>query len=121
MHPTLRAFLKYAKWEEKQAQPAKARAVYERALVTLPDEEERESEKLFGSFAGFEERQMEHARARVVYKYALDRLGREQMPELYRSFIAFEKKHGSREGIEEAIVGKRRLQYEEAVAAAPHE
>lgn len=53
-------------------------------------------------------------------RYALDKLGREQMPELYTNFIAFEKKHGNREGIEEVIVGKRRLQYEEAVAESPH-
>lgn len=121
VHPTLRAYLKLAKWEEKHGEPALARSVYERALVELPDEEERESEKLFILFAQFEERQGEHDRARVIYKYALDQLGREQMPDLYRNFIAFEKKHGNREGIEEVIVGKRRLQYEESVAAAPHD
>jgi len=43
------------------------------------------------------------------------------MPELYRCYIAFEKKFGSKDGIEDAIVGKRRLQYEEALAAAPHD
>lgn len=32
------------------------------------------------------------------------------MPELYQEFITFEKKHGSKDGIEEVIVGKRRLQ-----------
>jgi crooked neck len=121
VHPTLRAFLKYAKWEERQQQVAKARRVFERALVELPDEDERNSEKLFATLAQFEERQGEHERCRVVYKYALDRLGREEMPELYRNFIAFEKKHGSKEGIEDAIVGKRRLQYEDGVAAKPHD
>jgi crooked neck len=120
VHPTLRAFLKYARWEEAQQQISLARRVYERALVELPDEDERNSEKLFTNFAKFEERQMEHDRTRVIYKYALDKLGREQMPELYTNFIAFEKKHGNREGIEEVIVGKRRLQYEEAVGVEPH-
>jgi crooked neck len=43
------------------------------------------------------------------------------MPELYRCYIAFEKKFGCKDGIEDAIVGKRRLQYEEALAAAPHD
>lgn len=43
------------------------------------------------------------------------------MPELYRCYIAFEKKFGTKDGIEDAIVGKRRLQYEEALAAAPHD
>jgi len=121
VHPTLRAFLKYAKWEERQQQVGKSRVVYERALVELPDEEERNSEKLFISLAQFEERQTEHERTRVVYKFALDRLGRAEMPELYKQFIAFEKKHGSMEGIEDAIVGKRRLQYEDSVSANPHD
>ena len=60
------------------------------------------------------------SRADLV-RYALDALGREQMPDLYRCYIAFEKKFGSKDGIEDAIVGKRRLQYEEALAAAPHD
>jgi crooked neck len=68
VHPTLRAFLKFAKWEEKQLQVARCRGVYERALVELPDETERSSEKLFLSFAAFEERATEHDRARVIYK-----------------------------------------------------
>ena len=121
VHPTLRAFLKYARWEEKQGQVSYARGVYERALLELPDEEERQSERLFTAFATFEERCREHDRARVIYKYALDSCGREAMPDLYKHFIALEKKHGSRAGIEEVVVGKRRLQYEEAVAAAPHD
>jgi crooked neck len=86
VHPTLRAFLKYARWEEAQQQISLARRVYERALVELPDEDERNSEKLFTNFAKFEERQMEHDRTRVIYKYALDKLGREQMPELYKLY-----------------------------------
>lgn len=57
-----------------------------------------------------QERQREFERTRAIYKYALDKLGREKMPELYQQFIAFEKKHGSKEGIEDVIVGKRRLQ-----------
>jgi len=121
VHPTLRAYLKYARWEEKQAQYPLCRQVFERALVELPDEDERNSEKLFILFAQFEERQLEHDRTRAIYKYALDQLGREKMPELYQEFITFEKKHGSKDGIEEVIVGKRRLQYEESVAAQPHD
>ena len=68
VHPTLRAFLKWSKWEEKQLQVARARGVFERALVELPDEEERHSEKLFLAFAAFEERANENDRARVIYK-----------------------------------------------------
>lgn len=38
-HQTMRGYLKFAKWEEKQRNPQNARKVYERALVELPEEE----------------------------------------------------------------------------------
>ncbi|CAN0555836.1 unnamed protein product, partial [Ectocarpus sp. 12 AP-2014] len=79
--------------------PGRSRGVYERALAELPDSEK--TEKLFSAFAHFEERCKEFDRARVIYKYALDQMPREQVPELYRDFIGFEKRHGSVQGIEE--------------------
>jgi len=120
IHPTLRSYLKYARWEEKQEQVAFTRSIYERALIELNDEE-RESQRLFTLFAQFEERQREMTRCRTIYKYALDHIGRDKMPELYQEFIQFEKKFGKKDGIEEVILGKRRLQYEEAVAADSHD
>eukprot|EP00752_Nemacystus_decipiens_P007357 g6579.t1 len=116
-HPHSRAFLKWARWEDKQSQYALARGVYERALAELPDSEK--TEKLFSAFAHFEERCKEFDRARVIYKYALDQMPREQVPELYRDFIGFEKRHGSVQGIEEVIMNNRRLQYEERASASP--
>eukprot|EP00953_Heterococcus_sp_UTEX-ZZ885_P016071 9059-Heterococcus_DN1.PRE.1 len=71
-------------------------------------------------YAAFEERCKEFDRARVIYKYALDQMPRESVPDLYREFTSFEKRHGSIEGIEEVIVGKRRLAYEEEVAKDAH-
>jgi hypothetical protein len=51
-HPTSRAYLKYARWEEKQFQFPFARGVYERSLVEIhPDQR---SEKLLINFARFE-------------------------------------------------------------------
>lgn len=116
-HATLRAFMKWTKWEEKNGQLALARSVFERALSELDDDQR--SEKLFISFAEFEERCKEYERARVIYKYALSDMSKEQAPELYRKFISFEKKHGTVEGIEDVIVGKRRAQYEESITAKP--
>ncbi|CAM9158886.1 unnamed protein product [Heterosigma akashiwo] len=116
-HPTQRAFLKYARWEEKQRQRPLARAVYERALREL--EEGERGEKLYAAFAKFEEGCKEFERARTIYKFALDQMRREEVPELYQAFLSFEKQHGNREGIEEVIINKRRLQYEEAVSASP--
>eukprot|EP00607_Mallomonas_marina_P002648 CAMPEP_0182437692 /NCGR_PEP_ID=MMETSP1167-20130531/85222_1 /TAXON_ID=2988 /ORGANISM="Mallomonas Sp, Strain CCMP3275" /LENGTH=794 /DNA_ID=CAMNT_0024630707 /DNA_START=25 /DNA_END=2409 /DNA_ORIENTATION=- len=109
-HPTCKAYLKYAKWEEAQYQKALSRQVYERAIEELHPQEK--SEKLLINFARFEERCKEYDRARVIFKFALTQQSTDIIPELYSEYISFEKRHGTRERIEEAIVSKRREQYE---------
>jgi len=121
--PTCRAYLKYARWEERLHQRALARRVYERALEELHPTER--TEKLLVNFARFEERCKEVDRARVIYQYALTQLAEEEgaagaeeeVSELKREFVAFEKRHGSRDNIEGAIVAQRREHYNKAVAA----
>ena len=114
--PTTRAYLRFARWEEKVGQRGNAREVYERALVELHISER--SEKLLINFARFEERCKEIERARVIFKYALEQAktegaNDEKVRELNGEYIAFEKRHGSRQGIEDAILSKRRAQYED--------
>ncbi|CAK4071452.1 unnamed protein product [Aphanomyces euteiches] len=116
-HVAERAYLKYAAWEEKGNELARARSIYERALVELrPDER---SEKTYIAFAAFEERCKEFERARAIYKYALDTLPKEEAVNLYNAFINFEKQHGDRKRIEEVVIAKRRVHYEQQVAANP--
>ena len=56
----------------------------------------------------------EYDRARVIYKYALEHIAKaEDLTDLNKEYIAFEKRHGERRGIEEAILGRRRDEYEE--------
>ena len=50
----------------------------------------------------------------MVYKYALDHLPKERCEEVYKFYTIHEKKFGDRAGIEEVIVSKRKIQYEEA-------
>lgn len=115
-HPTTRAYLKYAKWEERQNQRLLCRTIYERAMQELHHDED--TQKLLLNFARFEERCKEFERARVIYTFAIQNAAPgEDIDELNQEFIAFEKRHGTRKGIEDAIVKKRRAQYEEAVAA----
>eukprot|EP01041_Mallomonas_annulata_P006973 gene6973-14171_t len=113
LYPTCRAYLKYAKWEEKQHQKGLSRKIYERAMDELHPQER--SEKLLINFARFEERCKEFDRARVIFKFALSQLSQDSAPELYQEFLSFEKRHGTRGGIEEAILNKRRQTYEEEV------
>uniref|UniRef100_A0A0E0DPB6 Suppressor of forked domain-containing protein n=1 Tax=Oryza meridionalis TaxID=40149 RepID=A0A0E0DPB6_9ORYZ len=116
-HPRPDTFIRYAKFEMKRGEVERARQVYERAADLLADDED--AQVLFVAFAEFEERCREVERARAIYKYALDRVPKGQAEELYRKFLAFEKQFGDREGIEDAIVGKRRFQYEDEVRKNP--
>lgn len=56
---------------------------------------------------------LQHERTRVVYKYALDHLPKEQCEDIYKQYTIHEKKYGSRAGIEDVIVSKRKFKYEE--------
>ncbi|GAU43700.1 hypothetical protein TSUD_254290 [Trifolium subterraneum] len=117
-HPRVDAWIRYANFEVKNGEVVKARNVYERGVekvVEDEDEDEEEAEKLFVAFAAFEERCKEVERARCIYKFALDRIPKGKAEELYRKFVAFEKQSGDKEGTEDAIIGKRRFEYEEEV------
>lgn len=114
--PSERAYIKFAKWEERQQhQLALARRIYERALDELRDDEK--TQELYIAFAAFEERCRETERARAIYTYALDKLPRDDAPQLYTAFITFEKQHGDKSRIEDVVIAKRRVVYEQQVAA----
>jgi crooked neck len=116
--PSVKAWVRYAKFEMKHgAAVARARQCYERALEALG--EDANTEEFFGAFAEFEEHVKEPERARAIYRYALDHLPRGAAQALYTRFVAFEKQHGDRAGIEDVVLAKRRLAYEQEVAANP--
>lgn len=116
-HPKVTTYIRYAKFEEKVNNIQNARQVYIRASEELG--EDALDPKLFISFAKFEERCREVERARMIYKYALDNLAKEDAADLYAKFMAFEKQYGDVEGIEDAILGKRRFQYEQELRENP--
>lgn len=116
-HPKVSAWIRFAKFEFKNGEIARARYVYERAIERLADDEEAET--LFVAFAEFEERCKETERARCIYKYALDHIPKGRAEDLYKKYVAFEKQFGDKDGIEDAIEGKRRFQYEEEVRKSP--
>ncbi|NXD14477.1 CRNL1 protein, partial [Nothocercus nigrocapillus] len=113
VHPDVKNWIKYARFEEKHSYFAHARKVYERAVEFFG--EEHMDEHLYVAFAKFEENQKEFERVRVIYKYALDRIPKQAAQNLFKNYTIFEKKFGDRRGIEDIIVSKRRFQYEEEV------
>ena len=76
-------------------------------------------ERLFIAYARYEAELKEYERARAIYKYALDRLARSKSIALHKAYTTFEKQFGDREGVEEVILSKRRVQYEEQVKENP--
>ncbi|MGH0137709.1 UNVERIFIED_CONTAM: hypothetical protein FKN15_036572 [Acipenser sinensis] len=118
IHPDVKNWIKYARFEEKHGYIAHGRRVFERAVEFYG--EDIMDEQLFVAFAKFEEKQKEFERVRVIYKYALDRIPKQQAQELFKTYTVFEKRFGDRRGIEDVIVSKRRFQYEEEVKANPH-
>lgn len=118
-HPEVKNWMKYAKWEERLGAVEQARGVYERAIEFYGDE--FLSEDLFIAFARFEERQREYERCRTIFKYALDNLAKDSQAEIFKYFSAFEKRFGSRQGIEDVVWNKRRKKYEDALTKDPED
>ncbi|RKO91577.1 hypothetical protein BDK51DRAFT_36289 [Blyttiomyces helicus] len=117
VHPQPKNWLKWAKFEESVGKPENARAIYEECIDTLGDD--FLDQNVFISFAKFETRLKEIDRARIIYKYALDKYSKGKADNLYNVYSQFEKQYGGKEGIEDVIIGKRRVKYEEELAANP--
>jgi crooked neck len=111
VHPEPRNWIKWARFEEECGTSDLVRDVYGVAIETLGDD--FMDEKLFVAYAKFEAKLKEYERARAIYKFALDRLPRSKSMVLHKAYTTFEKQFGDREGVEDVILSKRRVQYEE--------
>ncbi|XVF24057.1 hypothetical protein REPUB_Repub13aG0093900 [Reevesia pubescens] len=119
-HPrSITAWIKYAKFETKNSEIGRARRVYERAVENVAEEEFEGAAQVFAKFAEFEVLCNETERARCIYKFALDGAPKGKAVNLYSKFLAFENQYGDKQGIEDAIVEKRRFEYEDEVRRNP--
>ncbi|KAJ4361182.1 NineTeen Complex (NTC) component [Ascochyta clinopodiicola] len=117
VHPEPKNWIKWAKFEEENGTSDLVRDVYGTAVETLGDE--FMDEKLFMAYAKFEARLKETERARAIYKFALDRMPRSKSINLHKAFTTFEKQYGDRDGIENVVLSKRRVHYEEQIKENP--
>jgi len=117
VHPEPKNWIKWAKFEEENGTSDLVRDVYGTAVETLGDD--FMDEKLFMSYAKFEARLKETERARAIYKFALDRMPRSKSVNLHKAFTTFEKQYGDRDGIEDVVLSKRRVYYEEQIKENP--
>ncbi|KAI9737635.1 MAG: NineTeen Complex (NTC) component [Claussenomyces sp. TS43310] len=117
VHPETRNWIKWARFEEEYGTSDLVREVFGNAVEALGDD--FIDERLFIAYARFEAKLKEYERARAIYKYALDRLPRSKSVALHKAYTTFEKQFGDREGVEDVILSKRRVQYEEQVKENP--
>ncbi|OAD80407.1 hypothetical protein PHYBLDRAFT_61456 [Phycomyces blakesleeanus NRRL 1555(-)] len=117
IHPEPKNWIKWAKFEEEHNNLEKCREIYTEAVQYLGDE--KMDQKVLVAFAKFEIKLKEFDRARVIFKYGLDRLPKSKSESLYNQYTNFEKQYGDKEGIENVVVGKRRVQYEEEIESNP--
>ncbi|KAG8710017.1 NineTeen Complex (NTC) component [Ceratobasidium sp. 394] len=115
VRPEPRVWVKWGKFEEERGKPDKAREVFQTALEFFGDgaEEVVQAQAVFAAFAKMETRLKEYDRARVIYKFALSRVPRSISAALFAAYTKFEKQHGERSGAEAAVLGRRRIQYED--------
>ena len=117
VHPEPRNWIKWARFEEEYGTSDLVREVFGTAVEALG--EDFMDERLFIAYARFEAKLKEYERARAIYKYALDRMARSKSAILHKAYTTFEKQFGDREGVEDVILSKRRVQYEEQVKENP--
>lgn len=117
VHPEPRNWIKWARFEEEYGTSDLVREVFGNAVEALGDD--FMDERLFIAYAKFEAKLKEYERARAIFKYALDRLPRSKSLALHKSYTTFEKQFGDREGVEDVILSKRRVQYEEEIKENP--
>ncbi|CCG80658.1 putative Cell cycle control protein [Taphrina deformans PYCC 5710] len=118
VHPEPLTWLKWSRFEQDFGDADNVREVFTLAIDTLGDE--FMDEKIFVAYARFETSLKEYERARVIFKYALDRMARSQSRNLYREYTTFEKRFGDKDGIEDVVMAKRRIKYEEEIKADPN-
>ena len=117
VHPEPRNWIKWARFEEENGTSDLVREVFGIAVETLGDT--FIDERIFVAYARYETKLKEFDRARAIYKYGLDRLPRSKAAILHKAYTTFEKQFGDREGIEDVIISKRRVQYEELLKSTP--
>lgn len=135
IHPEPANWIKWARFEEEHNNLNKCREIYTAGLEYLG--EEKIDQKLLVAFAKFEIKAKEviisetcreeylltdtlqFERARVIFKYGLDRLPKSKSQSLYNQYTNFEKQYGDKAGIEDVVIGKRRVQYEQEIEESP--
>ncbi len=103
------SYLKVAKFEEKHHNVKNARNIYEKGIQDLKSD--ILNEKYFLEFIKFEMKYKNYDKCRELFKFALENI-KEDKNKLSEFYEKFEKMYGTKETLDEMIINKRKLYYE---------
>lgn len=122
LYPQPENWIKWAQFEEEFGTAENVREVYTMGVDTLMAAgDEFLDERIFAAWAKWESKQREWERARAIYQFGLQRLSKSKSASLYNSYLSFTKQYGEKDGIEDAILAKRRIKYEDNLKEDPHD
>ena len=103
------SYIKVAKFEEKHHNIKNARNIYEKGIQKLGNEALKE--KYFMEYIKFEMKYKNYDKCRDLFKFALENI-KEDKNKLSEFYEKFEKMYGTKETLDEMIIKKRKLYYE---------
>lgn len=117
VHAEPQNYQRLARFEEEHGAPDAVREVYQSAIESLGDE--LFDEGIILAYSRFEIKQQEYERTQFLFKYFLDKLPRSKTRKLQEAYTKFTKQYASTEGLEDAILSKRRARYAEQLRESP--
>ncbi|KAI0463954.1 hypothetical protein LJB42_002963 [Komagataella kurtzmanii] len=121
-YPKTETWLYWVSFEKQHGDAVDIRNVYTLAIDSVMSlGKDFLNETLFVSWCEWETQQKEFARVRALYKYGMDHLTGEKRNRLFEQYTIFEKQYGNREGIEETIMQKRKMKYEQLLSENPYD
>ncbi|GAW79216.1 splicing factor [Plasmodium gonderi] len=115
--PKIECFYKLIKFERKYKNVDRARACFEKCIELLPPS--FLDEHFYIHFCNFEEENNEYERCRKIYIEALKILPKNKSEFLYKSFLQFQKKYANKDELDETLMIKERITYEEEIKKNP--
>lgn len=118
--PTSMAWLKWISFEKSYGDDSTVRSVFTLSVDSLMSlGVEQLDEKILIEWCNWESNQKEWDRVRALYQFGLSKLPRKQCIALEESYTEFVKQFGDKQGKEEAVLRKRKLQYEDTLDSEP--
>ncbi|SBT01579.1 splicing factor, putative [Plasmodium malariae] len=115
--PKLECFYKFIRFEKKYKNIDRARACFEKCIQLFPSSFLDENFYIY--FCNFEEENNEYERCRKIYIEALKRLPKDKSELLYKNFLQFQKKYANKEELDQTLILKERIYYEEELKKSP--